>query len=143
MLGALAAGLVSGSSLLLGGLVALLHAPRERTLGLIMAFGAGVLLSAVAYDLILEAQDLSCLVHMRNPQLDVGGGPRHKADLRTRVEHSNHRVREAVDGGNRAMVPNVERLPDRGRSDHGPQQTTQHVIDITPRSDLSTVAVNE
>jgi ZIP family zinc transporter len=59
VLGALAAGLVAASSLLLGGLVALLHEPRERTLGLIMAFGAGVLLSAVAYDLILEAQAIS------------------------------------------------------------------------------------
>lgn len=59
MLEALAAGLVAGSSLLLGGLIALLRAPRERTLGLIMAFGAGVLISAVAYDLVLEARDIS------------------------------------------------------------------------------------
>jgi zinc transporter, ZIP family len=59
MLGALLAGLVSGSSLLLGGLAAMLREPRERPLGLIMAFGAGVLLSAVAYDLVLEALDLS------------------------------------------------------------------------------------
>lgn len=59
MLGALAAGLATGSSLIIGGAAALLHEPRERTLGLIMAFGAGVLLSAVAYDLVLEALDLA------------------------------------------------------------------------------------
>jgi ZIP family zinc transporter len=59
MLGALAAGLATGSSLLIGGAAALLHEPRERTLGLIMAFGSGVLLSAVAYDLVLEALDIS------------------------------------------------------------------------------------
>jgi len=59
VLGALAAGLVAGSSLLLGGLVALLRPLRERTLGLITAFGAGVLISAVAYDLALEALTIS------------------------------------------------------------------------------------
>jgi zinc transporter, ZIP family len=59
MLEALAAGLATGSSLIIGGAAALLHEPHERTLGLIMAFGAGVLLSAVAYDLILEALDIS------------------------------------------------------------------------------------
>jgi ZIP family zinc transporter len=56
---ALGAGLVAGSSLLVGGLIALLHSPREHTLGLVMAFGAGVLISAVAYDLVLEALDVS------------------------------------------------------------------------------------
>jgi ZIP family zinc transporter len=59
MFGALAAGLITASSLLIGGLIALVHQPRERTLGLVMAFGAGVLLSAVAYDLVLEALDVS------------------------------------------------------------------------------------
>jgi ZIP family zinc transporter len=59
VLGALAAGLATGSSLIIGGLVALVREPRERTLGLIMAFGAGVLISAVAYDLVLEAQAVS------------------------------------------------------------------------------------
>jgi ZIP family zinc transporter len=59
MLEALGAGLGAGSSLLIGGLIALFYVPRERTLGLIMAFGAGVLLSAVAYDLVLEARAIS------------------------------------------------------------------------------------
>jgi ZIP family zinc transporter len=62
MWGALLAGLATGSSLVVGGAVALVRAPREHTLGLVMAFGAGVLLSAVAYDLVAEA-------------LDVSGGP--------------------------------------------------------------------
>jgi zinc transporter, ZIP family len=59
VLGALVAGLTTASSLMVGGVIALLHEPRERTLGLIMGFGAGVLLSAVAYDLVLEALDIS------------------------------------------------------------------------------------
>jgi ZIP family zinc transporter len=48
-------GLVAGSSLLVGGLVALGFAISTRVLGLVMAFGAGVLISAVAYELVGEA----------------------------------------------------------------------------------------
>jgi zinc transporter, ZIP family len=48
-------GLLAGSSLVLGGLVALFAPLRTRLLGLIMAFGAGVLISAVAYELVQEA----------------------------------------------------------------------------------------
>jgi zinc transporter, ZIP family len=50
-------GLFAGSSLVLGGLLALLLPIRERLLGLIMAFGAGVLISAVAYELVAEAYE--------------------------------------------------------------------------------------
>lgn len=48
-------GLVAGSSLVLGGLIALWRSIDQRILGLIMAFGAGVLISAVAYDLVEDA----------------------------------------------------------------------------------------
>jgi zinc transporter, ZIP family len=48
-------GLVAGSSLLIGAVVALRLRPTQRTTGLIMAFGAGVLISAVAYELVAEA----------------------------------------------------------------------------------------
>lgn len=50
-------GLVGGSSLLIGGLIALRFRIGSRLLGLVMAFGAGVLISAVAYELVLEAVD--------------------------------------------------------------------------------------
>lgn len=46
---------IAASSLLIGSLLALRLTIPERTVGLIMGFGAGVLLSAVAYDLVLEA----------------------------------------------------------------------------------------
>ena len=52
---ALCWGLFAGSSLILGGVLALVLPIRERLLGLIMAFGAGVLISAVAYELVAEA----------------------------------------------------------------------------------------
>jgi zinc transporter, ZIP family len=48
-------GLVAGSSLLVGGALALTLSISRLVLGLIMAFGAGVLISAVAYDLVEEA----------------------------------------------------------------------------------------
>ena len=59
MWSALGWGLFAGSSLILGGLIALAVPIRERLLGLIMAFGAGVLISAVAYELVDEAVETS------------------------------------------------------------------------------------
>lgn len=53
--GAFLAGTFAASSLLLGAAISLVHRVSDRTLGLIMAFGAGVLISAVAYDLVEEA----------------------------------------------------------------------------------------
>ena len=43
-------GIVAGSSLVVGGVIALRLSISQRLLGLIMAFGSGVLISAVAYD---------------------------------------------------------------------------------------------
>jgi zinc transporter, ZIP family len=54
---ALAWGLVAASSLVIGALVVFVRTPRPRLLGLIMAFGAGVLISAVAYELVADAID--------------------------------------------------------------------------------------
>jgi len=48
-------GLLAASSLLIGGLLVLRVRVGDRLLGLIMAFGAGVLISAVAYELVDEA----------------------------------------------------------------------------------------
>ncbi len=48
-------GLLAASSLLIGGLLVLRVDVGDRVLGLIMAFGAGVLISAVAYELVDEA----------------------------------------------------------------------------------------
>ena len=51
---AFASGLVAGSSLL-GGLLALRRPAGQHTLGLVMAVGADVLISAVAYDFVEDA----------------------------------------------------------------------------------------
>lgn len=48
-------GLLGASSLIVGALLAFYVRISSRNLGLIMAFGAGVLMSAVAYELVAEA----------------------------------------------------------------------------------------
>jgi ZIP family zinc transporter len=48
-------GFLAASSLLIGGVVALTVPVSLRTLGLVMGFGSGVLISAVAYELVAEA----------------------------------------------------------------------------------------
>jgi zinc transporter, ZIP family len=50
-------GAVGASSLLVGAVIALVVPIPKRILGLIMAFGAGVLISAVAFDLVEEASN--------------------------------------------------------------------------------------
>jgi ZIP family zinc transporter len=52
---ALVWGLVAGSSLLMGTAITLVRPASSRVLGAVMAFGAGALLSAVAYELVEEA----------------------------------------------------------------------------------------
>ena len=52
-------GLLAASSLILGGLITFWLKLGNKTLGLIMAFGSGVLISAVAFEMAHEAIELS------------------------------------------------------------------------------------
>jgi zinc transporter, ZIP family len=52
-------GLLATSSLILGGIIASRISLSNRTLGIIMAFGAGTLISAISYELIFEAVKLA------------------------------------------------------------------------------------
>ena len=52
---ALAWGFIAAASLIIGGLLALYLTISRRTLGYIMAFGGGVLISAIAYEQVEEA----------------------------------------------------------------------------------------
>jgi len=52
-------GTVAGASLVVGGVVALRVSLTRQIVGLIMAFGAGVLLGAVGYELVHEAFETS------------------------------------------------------------------------------------
>lgn len=51
------AGLAAGGALLLGAVIAWFVRVPTRVVATVMAFGSGVLVSALAYDLVLEAQD--------------------------------------------------------------------------------------
>jgi ZIP family zinc transporter len=59
MLNALLFGFLATSSLIIGGILATRFTLPKRTLGIIMAFGAGTLISAVSYELIYEAVRLA------------------------------------------------------------------------------------
>ena len=87
-------GLLAGSSLVIGAVIAFLIRIPLRVIGLIMGFGAGVLISAVAFDLIDEAAEKSlgegwvatglfagCLVFFAGDRLidRLGGGDRKDA----------------------------------------------------------------
>ena len=52
-------GFVGGGALLMGGLVGIYASAALRTIGLVMAFGTGVLISALTFDLMREASDLA------------------------------------------------------------------------------------
>jgi ZIP family zinc transporter len=53
-LGAVVWGGIAASSLLIGAVLALRARPSDRVVGLVLAFGAGTLISAVAYELVPE-----------------------------------------------------------------------------------------
>jgi zinc transporter, ZIP family len=87
-------GTLAASSLVIGSIVALVFRINLRTIGLIMGFGSGVLISAVAFDLVQEAADKSigqgwtaaglfagCLVFFFGDRLidRLGGGNRKDA----------------------------------------------------------------
>ncbi len=59
MLNAFMWGLLATSSLILGGIIASRFSLRKKTLGIIMAFGAGTLISAVSYELIFDSVKLA------------------------------------------------------------------------------------
>lgn len=48
-------GMLASSSLIIGSVIVLVKPPSQRVTGLVMAFGAGALISAVAYDLVEDA----------------------------------------------------------------------------------------
>jgi len=56
--------LVGASSLLIGAGAAILFRPQRRTIGLVMAFGAGAMISAVAFELVEEALRTEALLNV-------------------------------------------------------------------------------
>ena len=58
-------GAIAASSLIIGALIALVRTVPKRQLGLIMAFGSGVLISSVAYELVEEAVAIGGQIPLR------------------------------------------------------------------------------
>jgi ZIP family zinc transporter len=52
-------GLLAASSLVIGALLVFIHVPSPKLLGLVMGFGAGVLTSAVAFELVQKGAESS------------------------------------------------------------------------------------
>ena len=59
MLNAFLIGLLATSSLVIGGIIASRISLSNRTIGIIMGFGAGTLISAISYELIFEAVQIA------------------------------------------------------------------------------------
>jgi len=59
MLNAFLIGLLATSSLVIGGIIASRFSLSDRTIGIIMGFGAGTLISAISYELIFEAVQIA------------------------------------------------------------------------------------
>ncbi len=59
MIDALLWGFLAGSSLILGGVIAINFNLSKRAIGVIMGFGAGTLISAISYELIFESVSLA------------------------------------------------------------------------------------
>lgn len=72
MLSAFIWGLIATSSLVLGGIIATQFALSKKLIGIIMAFGAGTLISAISYELIFEAVQMARLTGF--PALGVFAG---------------------------------------------------------------------
>lgn len=52
-------GLLAAGSLIIGAFVVRVHQPGERMLGVVMAFGAGVLISALSFELVEESVEVA------------------------------------------------------------------------------------
>ena len=59
MFNAFLIGLLATSSLVVGGIIASRFSLSERTIGVIMGFGAGTLISTISYELIFEAVQMA------------------------------------------------------------------------------------
>ena len=101
--GALAWGLIASSSLVIGGVVALRIRIDRLVLGLVMAFGAGVLLSAVAFELVQEAFDQSGLLRDVALGLFAGCAVFSVGDLV--IDRLGGGDRKRIDGGQAGGAP--------------------------------------
>jgi len=95
-------GLLGGSSLVVGGVLALVRTWSARTIALVMAFGSGVLISAVAFELVAEAWPETGLV--TGIAMAVGALVFFGADVVISRTGAPRRRRSSTSAGAAAMV---------------------------------------
>lgn len=81
MLGSFFWGFIAASSLLVGAMISYVFPIGKKTLGMIMGFGAGVLLSAVSFELVMEAAGLAKLTGMPGAGFFAGAATFFFSDL--------------------------------------------------------------
>ena len=106
MVEALVWGVLASSSLLIGGLLALRVNFPSVVLGLIMAFGAGVLISAIAYEFVQEAFETTAGSGGVALGLALGSLAFFTGDLLiARMGGANRKRSEAGQAGGAALAP--------------------------------------
>lgn len=103
MAGAFGWGTLAASSLVIGALFALRFHISLRAIGLIMAFGSGVLISAVAFDLVEEAAGMSSGSGWVISGIFIGCGVFFGGDWL--IDRSGGSKRKAADGGQESGSP--------------------------------------
>ncbi len=107
MLNAFLWGFVATASLIVGGLLGSYVTIGRRTLGVIMAFGAGVLFSAVAYELVFESIQLAKLTGYPAMGFFVGAFTFFAADRLIGAIGASDRMKSDVSHASNLIVPLV------------------------------------
>jgi len=107
MLSAFLWGLFAASSLILGGAIAQRFNISNKVLGLIMGFGAGTLISAVAYELIFEAVKLGRFSGYPAFGLFAGAATFFFSEIIIEKMGASNRKKIAASHGSNLVVPMV------------------------------------
>jgi ZIP family zinc transporter len=99
--------LLATSSLLVGGVLALGVKFGERALGAVMAFGAGALISAVAYEMILEALKIAAGTGVTGIGFAIGAATFFLFDQLIGAIGAGHRMDMAAAHQSKLVVPLV------------------------------------
>jgi len=100
-------GLLATSSLILGGIIAIRFSLSRKTIGIIMGFGAGTLISAISYELIFEAVKMGKLSGYPAFGFLIGAGTFFLSDLLIGKYSTRNRLSTEVSKGSNLVVPMV------------------------------------
>ncbi len=107
MLNAFLWGLLATSSLVLGGFIASRFSLSRRTIGIIMGFGAGTLISAISYELIFESVKIARLSGFPAFGFFTGAATFYFADMLIGKFGAGNRMKSGVAKQSGLVVPMV------------------------------------